>query len=419
MSEDAASFKELTGATLPPGYSLIRLLGEGSVACVFLVRNTALKRLVAIKVLRKELAEDPVGRKRFIREAQAAARIEHPSVASIHSVGTLEEGVPFIEMQYVDGSNLADHLQANGPLDAETVCRILAQLASALAAAHDHRVIHRDVEPANVLIERETGCAFLTDFGIAGILETGSETVTKLTRESDRLGSPAYMSPEQLRGETLTPQSDVYGLGLLGYEMLTLYGPFGSSEIADMAGAHIRRPPIDLHESIPEVPQQLSDVLKRCASKKPGHRPSATSLAATLVSITDGDADAAANDVKEQDALGTFLHELNTRKVYRAAAAYAAAVFILLQVADLILPPLEAPPWVYRATVIVSLAAFPAVLALAWVFDLDSEGLTRTRMARSKYMQRISSRQLLVLQAVGMILSVGISGAVAWLLLAS
>ncbi|MDH3351571.1 MAG: serine/threonine protein kinase [Gammaproteobacteria bacterium] len=419
MSDVAEWFTEMTGASVPREYSLIRLLGEGSMGCVFLARNTTLKRLVAIKVLRKELADDPVARKRFVREAQAAARIEHPSVASVYSVRTPDQGAPYIEMQYIDGANLRDYLAANGCLAAQAVCRILGQIASALAAAHEHQVIHRDVEPANILIEQETGLAFLSDFGIAGILETGTETVTKLTQDSERLGSPAYMSPDQLRGEVLTPQSDVYGLGLLGYEMLTMNGPFGPSEIADMAGAHLRRPPVDLHESIPDVPQQLSDVLKRCVSKKPEHRPTAASLAETLEAIANNGSGADVGEPELQGALGSFLRELQARKVYRAAVAYAAAVFVVLQAAELILPPLSAPTWVYRITVIVSLAAFPVVLALAWIFDLEKGRFTRTATVKSTFMQRISPRQLLALKSFGLLLSMGVSGVVAWLLLAS
>lgn len=418
MSNDVVFF-ESTGCHLPPEYALIRLLGTGAMAHVFLARQTALKRLVAIKVLRSELAADPVGRKRFIREAQAAARIEHPSVTSIFRIGSLENEVPFLEMQYIDGVNLADHLQAFGPLDAQATRSILEQLAAALAAAHECHVIHRNLEPANVLIESETGRVFLSDFGIAGILESGSEIVTKLTREGDRLGSPKYMSPEQIRGETLLPQSDVYGLGLLGYEMLTLHGPFGASEIADVASAHIRRPPIDLHEANPEIPAHLSDQLKRCVSKKPEHRPTAASLASSLVGPIGSAATDAQEDTEIRDALETFLGELKKRKVYRSALAYATVVFVLLQVADLILPALGSPPWVYRTTVIVSLAAFPAALALAWVFDLRDGRLIRTDEVSSRYMQRISPRQLAALQALGLILSIAASAAVAWALLMS
>jgi len=417
MVQDAELFLETTGAALPEDYSLIRPLGEGSMSYVFLARNNALKRLVAVKVLRRELAADPVGRKRFVREAQSAARIEHESVTTVYSVGTLDGDVPFIEMQYIDGGNLADYLLAHGPLDVRDACRLLAQLASALAAAHKSQVIHRDVEPANVLIENQTGHAYLGDFGVAGILETGSETVTRLTREDDRLGNPTYMSPEQLRGEPLTQQADIYGLGLLGYEMLTANGPFGKSEVTDIVGAHLRRPPIVLQEALPDIPPSLSEALQRCLSKRPEHRPSAARLAQTFARIAAGGRVEDADEPSADGALASFLKELQKRRVYRAAATYAAAVFVLLQVADLVLPPLSAPDWIYRTAVIGSLAAFPAVLALAWVFDVRKGRLTRTGQSDSGGMRQMSLRQLRLLQLLGLLLSVAVCALLAWWLL--
>ena len=273
--ERSDQFPGLEGTNLPSNLEVIRVLGTGSMAHVFLARDKALKRLVAVKVLQKELAVDPVNRKRFIREAQAAARISHPCVTAVYTVGVLSNDIPYIEMEYIESTNLADLLRSQGRLDASVTRKLLQQLSSALAAAHDNRIIHRDVKPANVLIESDTRRVFLTDFGVAGILETGSETATRLTRDGERFGDPAYMSPEQLRGDALTVQTDIYGLGILGYEMLTLHGPFGDSEITNLTAAHLRRPPLDLHLLDPEIPIDLSDTLKRCVSKKPEHRPRA------------------------------------------------------------------------------------------------------------------------------------------------
>ena len=166
-----------------------------------------------------------------------------------------------------------------GPFEVSAARALLAQIAAALAAAHDCRVIHRDVKPENVLVEAESGRAYLTDFGVAGILESGTEEVTRLTREDDRLGDPTYMSPEQLRGEALTPQTDIYSLGVLACNILTTHGPFGDAEITDMAWAHIRRAPINIHETRPDIPRELGDVLQRCLAKKPEHRPHAEALA--------------------------------------------------------------------------------------------------------------------------------------------
>ena len=175
-------FLDLEGTDLPSNLDFVRVLGRGSMAKVYLVRNNALKRLVAVKVLHKKLAVDPIGRKRFIREAQSAAGISHPCVTSVYTVGVLNNDIPYIEMEYVEGNNLAEMLQSHGRLDVSAARKFLGQLAGALAAPHDNRIIHRDVKPANVLVEYDSQRPILTDFGVAGILETGSEAITRLTR---------------------------------------------------------------------------------------------------------------------------------------------------------------------------------------------------------------------------------------------
>lgn len=406
-------FERETGAALPPDFSLIRKIGDGSMAHVFLVRNNALKRLAALKVLRRELATDPVACKRFVREAQAAARIQHPSVTTVYSVGALANDAPYIEMQYVDGTNLAELLRAGGRLSPSVTRDMLAQVARSLEAAHEQGVIHRDVAPANVLIESGRDHAYLTDFGVAGILQSGTEAVTRLTREGDRLGNPAYMSPEQLRGEVLTPQSDIYGLGLLGYEMLTLEGPFANADIRDVAAAHIRREPLDLCAIYPEIPADLGDLLRRCLAKKPEHRPTAALLAARL----DGTDTAAGNEPDADDGmLDSFLKELQQRKVYRAAVAYAAGVFVVLQVADLLLPTFTSSDLPYRVLVVISLAFFPMLVALAWVYDLRQGRLTRTGDDELSG-RRLSGLPRLLMQVTGLVLSAAVSAGLAWWLL--
>jgi serine/threonine protein kinase len=412
------TFQEITGALLPDTYSLIRSLGQGPISHVFLARNTHLKRLVALKVLRSSLADDPVSQKRFVREAQAAARINHPAVVSIYAVGRLENDLPYIEMQHIDGRNLGDTLEGHGQFDVPEARRILAQLASALNAAHEQHVIHRALEPSNVLLGRDGDSVYLTDFGVAGILETGTETVTKLTRAGELLGSPAYMSPEQLRGEPLTVESDIYSFGLLGYEILTFQGPFGDSDVSDIVGAHIRRPPIELHVVHTDIPKDLSDILKRCLAKKPQNRPTAKDLVDFFSAASGKTPDVAGNsDTPLQGAIAGFIGELQDRKVYRAAAAYAALVFVILQVADLVFPPLDVSDWIYRLLVILSVSAFPFVVALAWLFDWREGRLTRTEDVDRSFTGRASPRQQIVLQVFGMGVSVIVSIAIAWWLL--
>lgn len=415
-----ATFKDITGASLPAGYAFIRELGEGPIAQVFLVRNTSLKRLSALKILRRELAEDEVSKKRFLREGQAAARVTHPAVASIYGVGTLDNGLPFIEMQYVDGRNLAEELKAHGQFAAADARGILHQLANALFAAHEKRVIHRALEPTNVMLDASGKSVFLMDFGIAGILETGTEAVTKLTLVDERLGNPSYMSPEQLRGEPLTAQSDVYGFGLLGYEMLTLNSPYGDSRSANSAAAHLRRAPVNLHEMDSVIPADLSDLLRKCLSKKPGNRPSSRDLVQFFASGSANPGTQNDDDARPlPGAIAGFFGELQDRKVYRAAAAYAAVVFGLLQVADLMFEPLNIPDWVYRMVVILSLAAFPVVVVMAWIFDWRKGRLTRTEDVDRSFVDSASPRQQITLQALGLVFSAMVSGAIAWWLLSN
>ena len=408
-------FSQETGATLPSNYEFIRALGRGSMASVFLVRNTTLRRLVALKVPGNILGRDDVSRKRFVREAQAAARISHPNVTSVYAIGALDNNLPFIEMQFVDGSNLADLIKSQGQMEPDKARQLLMQIAHALAAAHKCGVIHRDVKPANVLIDRDQSTAYLTDFGIAGILETGTEAVTKLTRDSDRLGNPAYMSPEQLRGEPLTEQTDIYSFGVLAYEMLTSHNPFGDADIRDIAAAHIRRAPIDLCEVNPEIPRKVGEILRRCLSKKPENRPAARALSGML-SASGENAGPDASD-EPSGPLTEFLVELQKRRVYQAVVAYAAVTFIVLQVADLTLQPLRAPDWVYRGLVIVALVGFPPAMMLSWIFDLRKGRLTRTEASASSAGARSPGWQWPVLQMLGLGLSVAVSAVLAWWLL--
>lgn len=397
---------------LPDNLELVRPLGHGGMAEVCLARDRTLKRLVAVKTLLPEIAADPTSRMRFEREAQAAARLSHASVTTVYSVGRLDDDEPYIEMEYIDGDNLADILKARGHFAIDEVRAILIQLSSALAAAHSENIVHRDVKPANVLVEDRTRRACLTDFGVAAILETGNEAVTRLTRENERFGDPRYRSPEQLRGEPLTGQSDVYSLGIIGYELLTGQGPFDSAEIRDMASAHLRRPPPDLTLMRPDVPSAMADLLHRCLSKRPEHRPRAHDVAEQLQHPT---ADASLNDTDPTGPVMSFLRELKQRRVYQTAVAYAAATFIVLQVADLLLPALPDSDMLYRYTVIVCLAGFPLAVVLAWIFDIRQGRLVRAD--EGVLAKGSSPTQRTLLKVIGLAISVGLATAIAaWLL---
>ena len=403
---------DVTDFKLPINLESIRLLGHGSMATVILARDTVLKRLVAVKFLRRELSADPTCRRRFEREAQAAARLSQDCVTTVYSVGRLDSDEPYIVMEYIDGNNLADILSAHGPFSVDEAVALLAQIASALAAAHEQNIVHRDVKPANVLIDNKTSQATLTDFGVAAILETGTEAMTRLTRANERLGDPRYMSPEQLRGEKLTGQSDIYSLGIIGYEVLTGKGPFDDPEIGNMASAHLRRPPPDLNHLRADVPQALSDALKRCLAKSPERRPHAQDLPRLLqdpIVLSAG--------VAPTGPLLGFLQELKKRKVYRAAVAYAAVSFLILQVADLVLPALTESDTPYRIMVITCLAGFPFAIIFAWIFDLRNGRLVRTEDDQNTLSRSATPLQRLLLKLAGLGLSITLVVVIArWLL---
>jgi len=275
---------------LRPDVELVRPLGEGQSGRVFLAREPRLNRLVAVKVLAPELAGDPVARARFEREAKAAAALNHPHAVAVHRFGYLSTGVPFLVMQYVKGGTLENKLAAEGPLPVPLGCRVLAEVADALAAAHRSGFVHRDLRPGNVLCDEE-GCRVLvTDFGLAGVLPEVQGQSARITRAGEVLGVPEYTSPEQLRGEEATEASDVYALGIMGYRLLTGEGPFRATRGSAVMAAHLREPPRPLRMLRPDVDEPVADLLERCLAKDPQKRPRAAFIAQALRAASPGEA---------------------------------------------------------------------------------------------------------------------------------
>jgi serine/threonine protein kinase len=217
------------------GYRVMKVLGAGGMGVVFEAEDPKLKRRVALKVLKPALAEGQAARQRFLREAQAIAALEHDHIVAIHQVAE-DNGVPFLAMPLLRGETLQDRLQHTGALPLAEVLRIAREMALGLAVAHEHGLIHRDVKPANVLLSDE-GEVKILDFGLAKLgAKAASEDAPTLLREATTtqagslLGTVAYMSPEQARGEDVGAQSDLYALGVLFYEMLTGQLPFRAND---------------------------------------------------------------------------------------------------------------------------------------------------------------------------------------------
>lgn len=357
--------------SLGEDFEIVRPVGGGDVASVFLARERALDRPVAVKVLRPAVARDETARKRFLREARLAARIHHPNVVAVHRVGELSDGgLPYLVMEYIDGRSFSDILAAEGPLEEEEARRVVTEVAAALEAAHALGIIHRDVCPSNILRTRDAGRIVLTDFGLAGVLETGGEAVTRLTQAGEIIGNVHYAAPEQLEGKTVLPGSDVYALAVTAYELLTAGGPFPEAKTAGaLIRAHVEATPKPLRSARPDISPGMEDLLLRCLHKRPEHRPSARLLKRRL-----------SGEAGDDGQVHSFLAELKRRNVYRVGAAYGAFILVVLAFVDAALPalPFAVPDWTDTVLVMGAIAGLPLALVLGWLFDLTGRGVERT-----------------------------------------
>jgi hypothetical protein len=268
---------------LGDAYTIEGEIGRGGMGVVYRARDNRLQRRVAIKVLPPELAFQSDIRERFSREAQTAARLSHPHIVPIHSVGE-GEGLVYFVMGYVDGESVAARIRRRGELPVEEARRIMMETADALSAAHALSVIHRDIKPDNILLEGTRGRVMVTDFGIAKALSGGSGAT--LTGIGVAIGTPAFMSPEQAAGEReIDGRSDLYSLGVVTYQMLTGALPFNAPSVAGILMKQITEPAPDLRGKRSDLPEDLALAVNRCLEKDPENRwPSADALRRALES---------------------------------------------------------------------------------------------------------------------------------------
>lgn len=243
-------------------YLFERLLGRGGMGVVFKANDTILSRPVAIKVLNEELRYNPEAQKIFLAEARSLATLKHPNLVSVHDVTTQSDFV-FMVTEYVEGRNLDRWLRKQGRLEQSVIISIGAQLAAGLDYMHKKGMIHRDLKPGNVIL-KDDGAIKVIDFGLARSLDEISIRGTQVR------GTPAYMAPEQIRGEVLTPRTDLYQLGITLYELLSGQLPFPSG---DMAYAHVHKTPPAIDELVPGVLPELAIMIHRCLKKNPSERP--------------------------------------------------------------------------------------------------------------------------------------------------
>jgi eukaryotic-like serine/threonine-protein kinase len=271
------------GDTLGNRYLLSGLLGTGGMAEVFLAHDQILGRDLALKVLMEHYARDERFVGRFRREAQSAAALNHPNVVQIYDQGRAEDGRYYIAMEYVPGGSLEDLILRRGPLGPSEATRLASQVAEALHAAHRRGIVHRDVKPQNVLIG-EAGEAKVADFGIALAASRTSTSGTNLL-----FGTPSYMSPEQAMGERVGPESDLYSLGVVLYEMLTGTVPFAAEGPLATAMKHLTELPLSPRKRNPSVPEAMDALVMGLLSKDPKDRyPSAARLIEDLRRTREG-----------------------------------------------------------------------------------------------------------------------------------
>ena len=260
--DDLATFR----AALRGQYGIQRELGRGGMGIVLLGRDERLDRSVAIKVLPPHLAADGDTRERFLREARMAAQLSHPNIVPVYRADDVG-GFAFFAMGYVDGETLGDRIRDRGTLPPAETVRILREVAWALAYAHARGIVHRDVKPDNILLERSSGRAVVTDFGIAR-----ADFNPALTQDGLVLGTVHYMSPEQASGETLDGRSDLYALGCIGFLALSGRLPFEGTTPQGILVAHATREPPALRSVVPALSPSLAAVIDRCLRKRPDER---------------------------------------------------------------------------------------------------------------------------------------------------
>lgn len=257
----------------------MRKLGQGGGGVVFLAEDTRLHRTVVLKFLNEELMANEIGRKRFLREAQLASSLDHPNICTIYEINRVD-ALDFIVMQYAEGETLKAVI-GDRPLDIESTLSIALQVADALRAAHEQAVIHRDIKPGNIMVTGR-GQVKILDFGLAKSLAypegDHAPDVTELTREGVQLGTPAYMSPEQARGEAADHRSDIFSFGVVLYEMAAGRVPFKCRSQAETMNAVINTPHTPIVELNREMPSELAAVIDRALAKKPNDRYQTISL---------------------------------------------------------------------------------------------------------------------------------------------
>ncbi|MEX2152530.1 MAG: protein kinase [Gemmatimonadaceae bacterium] len=355
-------------SSLGAAYTLERELGGGGMSRVFVAEEAALGRQVVVKVLPSDLSAG-VNVERFKREIQVSAKLQHPHIVPVLSTGEMD-GVPYYTMPFVEGESLRARLIRVGALSITEGIGILRDVAKALAYAHDHRVVHRDIKPDNILLSG--GSATVADFGIAKAISVARDDAPggTLTQVGTSLGTPAYMAPEQAAADPATNhRADIYAFGCVAYEVLTGRPPFVAKTPQRLLAAQMGEKPQAITELRPDLPTSLADLVMKCLEKDADARPqSAAELVRVLETVTSGGGHAALPPIL-LGGPGMFR---------RALAYYAAAFFVVLIVAQAAVIGIGLPQWVLPGATILMLMGLPVILFTAYVQRVARRAITMT-----------------------------------------
>src|SRR5438093_1784918 len=311
----------LIGTVLSGRYRLESKLGSGGMSTVYLARDETLQRWVAVKVMHREMADQPDQLERFRREARAVAQLSHPNVVAVIDAGE-DGGHPYIVFEYVEGETLKQRIDRLGRLPVDEATAYAIEIGRGLAAAHGQRLIHRDVKPQNVLIDAE-GRAKVTDFGIARSLESDG-----LTKTGRVLGTTDYVSPEQAMGYDVDARSDIYSLGVLLYEMVTGEVPFSAETVVGVAMKHVNEPLPPVQAKRPEASAALAAVVERATVKDPDKR--YPDMAATVADLETALEVEVARAGSPHGEATTVLDSVPARRVLTSRRVSIAGILLVL-----------------------------------------------------------------------------------------
>lgn len=300
-------------------FDILEKLGEGAMGTVYRALDPLIERTVAIKTIPLNLPEEEkrLFEDRFLREAKSAGKLSHPNIVTIYDVGETDD-FAYIAMEYLDGLSLREILREHGPLPFELALDTALQMADALAFAHEHGVVHRDIKPPNVIVVGKRGTVKITDFGIAHLMSNSE------TRAGMLLGSPRYMSPEQVQGQAVDGRSDIFSLGVVLYEMLAGRPPFGGEELHGILFRIVNEPVPPVSQVRKDAPARIDEILARCLAKKPQDRYSkADELANDLASLLQP---------AQDDSAGTIANPPVSRSLKALAFGMPALIAFVLAI---------------------------------------------------------------------------------------